>query len=1147
MRFLWRMEKFIMSTKNHVCCHAAALVALIAGTAVGQQPTWREANPEPVAADKAFVPVWRGEGVDPVNLADRPPPKNIGSLPPAPMGTPRMRGPSDPNLDDSVTLYNAETGELRVIPRGKGMPAINGRSKDPNTGIPGHIIDETMGQSWSDAMTTVSDTSLQAYPARANVKLAMRYVDQAGADRYFVCSGSMQDAGVVLTAAHCVYAREADGPDIFDFAEEIWVLPGWDGTGANSNLDNDDISQFWGWARGTQYIAGTAYINNGDWDRDAALIRLNRSNTRSVGILTGEFGWSYGNCSTSTTHYNYSYPSEDCSVSLHTGRQMYFWSDQPDGCPGIIHGNQFDLDTAGGCLNAVWGGMSGSGMYYLDGSSRLVAAVCSTSNRNNDANYCALWEQFTTDLGAFQDDTRGNTFDIEALRCRMGTGTPSVDQGDQVPAGSVTIANCTNNNPAARSVTLRVYMSTNTDISTGDTLLATFNYNNVDFGAMDAITFNIPAVTIPFGTSLGTKYIGVIIDDAEDTNDNNSDTDGWDAQRITVTACSTPSAANTVIATDEEFCDRVRLTWAGGAGATGFEILRNTVNNSGTATQIATDNASPFDDLTAVSGTNYYYWVRSTNGCGDGPISASAFGYRSTQINIAPVVTASDSTSCVSTQISWTNVSGADTYNVYRNGSNTIIGATLLASGLASSPYSDVTGAQGIGYYYFVRGVNECGLGAASLGNLGGRQYPVVAPGNLTSSSDCAGVSLDWSGSVNADSYSVYRNTVNNSATSTFLGTVIPSNFTDTTGVVGTLYYYWVRSNNECGASSYVGSITGRRAGLPSAPTGVVASDATSCSPGIAVSWNAAVGAGSYNVYRNTINSAIGATQIVALAANFTSWNDVTAAPGVTYFYWIRTINTCSGISAFSVPDTGTRGSAPTAATNVSATDGSRCNAVTVAWTAPAGATSFEILRNTVNNPGTATLLGADPASPFIDNTVVGSTVYFYWVRALSSCGPAPLSVANTGFGGTGVVIDVQPQDVSVIEGQNAVFTVEVANASTYRWRRNGIDLADVGNISGSGTDTLTIESASAADEATYSCFITSPCGNVLSSRATLTVNPVPCPADYNQDGGIDGSDVQAFFDEWSQGSANADVNYDGGVDGSDVDYFFEVWSAGGC
>ncbi len=55
------------------------------------------------------------------------------------------------------------------------------------------------------------------------------------------------------------------------------------------------------------------------------------------------------------------------------------------------------------------------------------------------------------------------------------------------------------------------------------------------------------------------------------------------------------------------------------------------------------------------------------------------------------------------------------------------------------------------------------------------------------------------------------------------------------------------------------------------------------------------------------------------------------------------------------------------------------------------------------------------------------------------------------------------------------------------------------------------------------------------------------CFADFNQDGGIDGSDVEAFYTAWSAGDNRADVNADGGVDGADVETFFSAWSAGHC
>jgi len=66
--------------------------------------------------------------------------------------------------------------------------------------------------------------------------------------------------------------------------------------------------------------------------------------------------------------------------------------------------------------------------------------------------------------------------------------------------------------------------------------------------------------------------------------------------------------------------------------------------------------------------------------------------------------------------------------------------------------------------------------------------------------------------------------------------------------------------------------------------------------------------------------------------------------------------------------------------------------------------------------------------------------------------------------------------------------------------------------------------------------------------RGAVERQPEPfCPADFNQDGGIDGADVDAFYAAWENGLPQADVNQDGGIDGADVDTFFAAWEAGGC
>jgi hypothetical protein len=55
------------------------------------------------------------------------------------------------------------------------------------------------------------------------------------------------------------------------------------------------------------------------------------------------------------------------------------------------------------------------------------------------------------------------------------------------------------------------------------------------------------------------------------------------------------------------------------------------------------------------------------------------------------------------------------------------------------------------------------------------------------------------------------------------------------------------------------------------------------------------------------------------------------------------------------------------------------------------------------------------------------------------------------------------------------------------------------------------------------------------------------CPADFDQDGGVTGADVEAFFLAFESGDACGDTDLDGGVTGADVEAFFLAFEAGGC
>ena len=69
-----------------------------------------------------------------------------------------------------------------------------------------------------------------------------------------------------------------------------------------------------------------------------------------------------------------------------------------------------------------------------------------------------------------------------------------------------------------------------------------------------------------------------------------------------------------------------------------------------------------------------------------------------------------------------------------------------------------------------------------------------------------------------------------------------------------------------------------------------------------------------------------------------------------------------------------------------------------------------------------------------------------------------------------------------------------------------------------------------------------------LALTGEIGTNPCPpCAADFNNDGGVDGADIESFFAAWTDGASCGDANLDGGIDGGDIESFFAAWENGGC
>ncbi len=79
--------------------------------------------------------------------------------------------------------------------------------------------------------------------------------------------------------------------------------------------------------------------------------------------------------------------------------------------------------------------------------------------------------------------------------------------------------------------------------------------------------------------------------------------------------------------------------------------------------------------------------------------------------------------------------------------------------------------------------------------------------------------------------------------------------------------------------------------------------------------------------------------------------------------------------------------------------------------------------------------------------------------------------------------ITSHPSDTTVIEGRDAVFSVEVeGEVDEYQWRRNSIELI------GMTERTLTISGVTKDDQGGYDCLVTNQCGEVVSQKGRLTV-----------------------------------------------------------
>jgi hypothetical protein len=217
----------------------------------------------------------------------------------------------------------------------------------------------------------------------------------------------------------------------------------------------------------------------------------------------------------------------------------------------------------------------------------------------------------------------------------------------------------------------------------------------------------------------------------------------------------------------------------------------------------------------------------------------------------------------------------------------------------------------------------------------------------------------------------------------------------------GSSYSFRVKTRNgegvETGWTSLGSNSTLTCSTLPTPPTNVSATDGTYMDR-VEVTWTASPNATSYTVYRATSTySWVAKTALGTITG--TSFNDTTAVPMKTYYYWVKASNTY-GTSGFSGSNAGSRSDGrPPAPTNVMASDGTYMDRVEVTWTASPNATSYTVYRATSTYSWvTKTALGTTTNTTFDDTTASVGKTYYYWLKASNAFGMSAFSAYDMGY-----------------------------------------------------------------------------------------------------------------------------------------------------
>ena len=260
----------------------------------------------------------------------------------------------------------------------------------------------------------------------------------------------------------------------------------------------------------------------------------------------------------------------------------------------------------------------------------------------------------------------------------------------------------------------------------------------------------------------------------------------------------------------------------------------------------------------------------------------------------APTLKVSNVASSGKIKLSWSKVSGASKYQIYRATSKN--GTYKLLKTTTGTSLTNTSVTAGKVYYYKIRSIDANGIKSAwssIVSRTCDLPKPEVSAGNVSSTGK---IKLTWDKVDGAKKYEIYRATSKN-GTYKLLTTTTGTSLTNTSTTAGKTYYYKVKAiHSNSGANSVFSDIVSRTCDLARPDVSISLSSGKP-----KLQWAKVSGATKYEVYRATSKN--GTYKLVKTTTG-TSFKNTSATAGKTYYYKVKAIHSNSNAnSAYSSVD----------------------------------------------------------------------------------------------------------------------------------------------------------------------------------------------------------------------------------------------------